>query len=849
MAETLYSARYRPIAGLNTSLDPMALPDGAVSELENYRIRGGLLECRGGMTAALGTIEASATYRGHWAGDVNGTATIFVAILVSTAVRVYKSTDTTTWTEITAASGIYGNTRMSDAMVLMDVCPQPENGATSYLVMQNGTDTPRIYNGTYTFVATAIDPPLAVQDSPVKFILPSYFKIHDAGESTYTNSAGELEGADATLTGGTSSTDNVHRFTITTAAIDNDDFALVVMTTAMAGNTATDCVIVGVDTKIANLWDYFKLEIGTAIPGYSTVFDPTDDQYPDPIPVAFDLSGRTLWVFDMRGRWGDGYTPGANVIERYRLTYKSPRTSAPPPAGDPTFDIFAFALGGRFPGDTRFGITYELDLALESPGVKFSRYETPKIRDIGGPTVIYGNTALPLANDIHYGVKIPYQNTSTTARDLGVKTLRVYIKTADDFEYRRLDSKTIAAYAGSWAFSDSGTAPYTLYFTLTFGPTPSSTGYKFILPDAYHRPVPTGKGVKFTNSRLFVGSTSASVQGLAFSRRDHAFRFRTLPKLESGVFDEDAPANTTAIEGIPVAFLPVSASLYGSNQCFAFTPSGTFVFAGTNTSDILRSVARISNVGTLSPYSVASDSTGTIYFLDTSMQVRRMAGGAAQPISLQTVDNQLSAIPTTRRAYANGCVFDDIYRLYFSAAAGTTNTKGLWFDGKTGTGWSNDAPPVPVEGAVVWPTSTGRRFLTIGVAGGSLKIYEHDLATQSQDLGTTNITCSVTFAEMHAPDGKAIHINRVGITADDVASGTGTVTRTYKPGGSTGVGTISLDGSVNQIVRYDAAQTVTGDGKGISAKVRLSLGLTAGKKVYKVVAEVEPRDHGYDRST
>ena len=138
--------------------------------------------------------------------------------------------------------------------------------------------------------------------------------------------------------------------------------------------------------------------------------------------------------------------------------------------------------------------------------------------------------------------------------------------------------------------------------------------------------------------------------------------------------------------------------------------------------------------------------------------------------------------------------------------------------------------------------------MTLGVASGAVSLYEHDLATQSQDLGTTNISCSVTLPEIHAPDGKAIHINRVGVTADDVASGTGTVTRTYKPDGSTGASTFNLDASGNQVVRYDGAQTVTGKGSGISASIAIVLGMTAGKKVYKIVAEIEPRDHGYDRS-
>ena len=271
------------------------------------------------------------------------------------------------------------------------------------------------------------------------------------------------------------------------------------------------------------------------------------------------------------------------------------------------------------------------------------------------------------------------------------------------------------------------------------------------------------------------------------------------------------------------------------------------MFSGTNTSDILRSIARVSNIGTVSPYSVASDSTGTIFFLDATMQVRRMGGGQSSPISLEWVDNQLAAIPVARRAYASACVANDIYRLYFSEVGGTTNTSGLWWDERGGNGWSNDNPPVSVEGAIWWFTGTGHRFLTVGAAGSDVKIYEHDLASQSQDLGTTDIECSVTFPDLHSPEGKAIHVNRVGVTCDDVDGGRGTITRTYKPNGSTGTSTISLESGMEQIARYDGPQSMNGAGNGVSARVALTLGMTAGKKIYRVVAEIEPRDHAYDR--
>ena len=848
-----------PVQQVVSAVNPMALRPGQFKEIDNGRVGNGLISARGAMTAALGTIETAATDRGSWHGIFNGTSTMFQAYLKGGAVIVEKSTDGITWTEITAASGKYGNTRLSDAQVFFEIIPSPENGSLAYLLIQNGTDNPRVWDGTDTSIHSAITPPRAVQNTPVKLTLPDFFIIRDSGETAYTNSGANLVGADATLTGGTATTDSVNRFTVTAASIANNDNSIVVFATEMVGNSTNHGLIVGVSTSIPDLWDYFKLEIGIAGPSYGVIYDPTDTQYPRPIPISLDDAGNTVWYFDMRGRWGDTYGVGINTIERYRLTYKVPATGAAfPVTGTPTFDIFMFALAGWCPGNTDFGISYEGHTWLESPGVEFINYETPKPRDCGGPTLLYGNVPLPRSPVLRFVPKIPYQDCTTTDLAKGISKLNVYIRQRwnGDTELYRYKQQTVASYDGvtdnRWEYSSTGTAtptsaPYTLFVTLDY----TDPNYKIIMPDYQHLPIPVGKGIKWANSRLFVGSTSGNLQGIAFSRRNHPFRFRFRAAFADGTFDPDAPGVATNIKGVPTAFVAMSASLQGSSLIYAWTPEGVWAFSGLN-ADQLQQTGQVSTLGTISPYSVAPHSNGTIFYLGSDMQVVEMSGGSGRSITRSIIDDKFAAIPASRRAYAKGAVHSDLYYLAYTPSGQTTNTKcAVWDMDPRSRIWVTDTPPVSIEGIMSWFDSTLQKFRLITIGGTDLKAYEYDDLNTEQDLTTTNISVTITPWELHQPNGNLLFVGDQSIMCDDATGGTWTFTRTMKPHGNIGTSTLTADVSTNQVLRKDGDaiswSNTAIEGNGTSCLLSAVWSTRSGKNLYRWLCDWEDRGAGHDR--
>lgn len=260
-------------------------------------------------------------------------------------------------------------------------------------------------------------------------------------------------------------------------------------------------------------------------------------------------------------------------------------------------------------------------------------------------------------------------------------------------------------------------------------------------------------------------------------------------------------------------------------------------------------MGRVANIGSKSPYSFVADK-GTLYFLDNEMQVRMLSGGQIGNITRNIIEATLKDIPGSRRKWVGGEVFDDLYYMPHTSSGGSSNDKILVYD-QTNGAWVQDSPPKSCEALVKWFDGTNKvvRLIALALDSTTMKAYEYDLMTQSQDLGTTNISVGVTTKEYRESSGKALFINRIGVTCDDVSgSTTNAITRTYKPDGATGVSNLSIDGSGNQIVQYDGTQAQPA-GSGISASINLTLGMTAGKRIYKIVAELEPRDHVYTRSS
>lgn len=823
-----------PIRGMNSAVAPSALGPGEWSLLQNIRQSSRLIQVRGG-TAELGTILANGTFRGFWQGTIDGTEVILCGVKSGSDTRVYVSTDGSSWaTEITAASGKYGATRFTDNSKLLTFEKVRLTFKTNaeMVVIQNGTDAPRLYDRGAGTVAKieAVEAVLGVLNAAVKVSFPTYLTVKDYNQTdgAFVNDDGAKM---ALANSGTSTTDNRLSWTIDTT-VTSGTKSLAVFDTSVNFGASGDGIkqlILGVGTAYPELWDNVKVEIGTTAPAYHVLYDPTDTTYPRPAIVNVTSQGSKpydLVVFDVRGPKGAALT--ISNANRLRLTWVGNAA----PSVDQTAEIFLIAESGYIQGQTQFGIAYHNPGSrTSSPGMVLSNDHPVRIRDLGGSELM--GVSLPHDERIYYKFEVPYQNTSEAARDAGVSILDVYRRDPGSEYFYFLSTVTLASYAGSWAFS-SGTAGALLYYTASSSVVTSSA----TLPSAFNTCVPTGRGMGAANGRFFVGSTGR----LFFSDYRQPFQFQPFARQENGEFIEDQGGMIPLETDTVMAIVPMATSVLGVDIVYVLTEKSLYATSGVLTSQ-LQQLGYIGPHGTLAPHSVQKYKN-ILYWVDNEMQVLRMRGGAVEPIARDRVEDNLKTVPGSRKEFLYGCCRDERYLLAFTPSGQTQNTKILVYDDRLDA-WSMDDPPKDADGLVNWFDGTNKvhTLLLAGLDSTTLKCYKYDDSSTTQDLGS-DIAVQLNSYEIHDSlwDHK-FFIRRIGIHCDDSASGSFTNTRTYKPSGGTGVSTCSVDVSSGTAWKWDGdqAQPV---GNGVSCQISMAASLKANTRIYSIIAERQERGLG-----
>lgn len=827
----------RPALGLVSARDQASLSPGEWAQLDNLRYEKGLLSCRGGMSASLGTVLASATFKGIWKGYLWNSYCIVVALEVGGAVRIYRSTNATSWAELTASSGKYGNTRFSTSggVVRFTVVPRTfgtEDGTGSILLACNGADEVLAITSANASKVTEITAPLPVQDKPVLVDVVQFFMDMQplvAGDFSATGAGISLavNGADPNLQA---------RLSITSGVTNGSTATITESISNVTASALDRQLLIGVDTAYSLLWDKVKVTVGGTV-----VWDPSDaGNYTRPVPVFLDNSQRALWVFNFPK------LSGTTTLTTVVFTWIAATIEAP--ASTQTVDIFTIALtygGGLVKADASLAVSsVNSGSGTESPGVVYSTYQTERIKDIGGP--VLGEARVPrspVLNAVFYAAVI---GVSTTERDAGVNRVNFYVKETGSTRYRYFYTQALTSYAGAWSYTVPTGAAVTAW--ILAGPDTYTTIYPDIdMPSAFNKCIPdNATEVCWANNRLLVGKDST--ENLSISEYKIPMRHTLVPRFENGRAIEQS-GTFLSFEGETVkAIVPIAASTAGSSTIFVFTDQNVYALSGQTTSQ-LSQVGRVANIGTASPLSIIGDK-GDLYFVDNDMQVRVLANGGIGNITRSVIDDKLKAVTGSRRKWLMGAIANDLYYLAYSESS-TNNKVAVWdMDERK---WTTDTPAKSIEGLVSWfdGTNLKLRLIAIGIDGSDLKGYEYDLSTQAQDLGTTNITCTLEPFELHLPDGGMFHVGRCKAMIDDVDSVSATIRRTYKPVGTYQETTMSLDTSNEHIYREDRIEgaTVTGSGRpeGPRCRVTFSVPMQSQDKIRYLALEVNPIGGGQDR--
>ena len=853
-----------PFQGLKTKMKPCTLTPGEWSAVAGFRYDDGTLTVRDGISEVTASaVDASPTFLGAAAVTLNNVRYVVAAWVVSGATRIYRL-NSGAWTEMTSASGdnshdqtnrftsttarvTFTVVRDSDETQVYNGNVVGNAGARDWLVIQNGVEAPRVWTNINLISPTLVGvpwphqpitpPQSGSQVNKVKLTWPVYLTCSGATMPTYTASD-----ADVTLASTGTSPNNNIQATFTNAT-DNGDWVKMDWQTALSAiNLSSSKQLIFIyDTTNPLIWQYLKVEISEDDATYTTVYDPTTATYSHQLVEMDDVGKFYAVAFPI-----DQITSTLrDAVDFIRLTWVGPaRVSSDSTI---TLNIYTIAGSGKAPGSCQHAISYfNSNSRAESVAQIVQTIDAQKLYDIGGRDI--NDTRIPNSDLLYYTYQVTAMNVSTTDRDAGVDTLKIYRRDPGESQFTQLSTwNEICSWtaAGGWAYT-SGSE----YSVRSFSDnhTRDQKIITSVKPDALHKVIPVSGAQIGAGGRLFCGNileTASSPQqygAVWFSKKNYPFRFRAFLNVDD---DRVLGANTVLFAGETVkAFAKTPSGLAGGETIWCLTDRSTYVLDGQD-SYTLGSPRPMAEYGTPAERSVVS-SRGSIWYVDNDKQLRVWVNGSTVTPSRGTIEDKLSAsadISTVSGVYAKE-------RYYFSYRpnGGTTNSRICCFNDKLGVFEFDEPLPSPVTAEqIIYFNDSNTMKLYVFATNGKIYYYEDPSATQ--DLGA-NISVALSPMEAHDQMWRNFAMYEVGVLADDT-SGTLTFTRTAKPDGSTGngPGVIDMNGSENQVWRQDVIDATTGQrpgADGVAIQLAMTGSLTGATKIYQMNVNVEALEDGFD---
>ena len=839
----LFKPNDTPYQGMSTFMAGTALGPGWWSLATNVRSDNGVLYMRNGILKRTTTAINSGTGTFASAAEYPLASYSSPGVVAALAAgTIWGGATPASFTELTQASGPFGSTRMSalsggDGLAYFAPALYPGDTTTSYLVVQNGIDVPRILrNVTGGDFASAIHNPIVLpankSNGRSKPTYSAYWAVKDGTATTLSTPTGtSVAFAD---TSGASTTLNTITLTCTNPVLG--DQARCVFGASMVPGTARQFVIIGTGS-LANFSLFNKIKISIGDSGtFVAIYDATAVGNNEFATQTHNSEG-TVWsiAFNLDAVIGAASIP--SPIDRIQVEW----TGATESAATYTITIYAMCCSGQVPGNSLHAYTYaNQNSRAESVPQYITDTRPDKIYNVGASTALdydVGNSS-----DFYYNYVIGFLHTSTTERNKGTNYLHLYRLEEGEEDYFYVSTTTIATYSSpNWSFSNHGST--SAYGKQTLTDSTFARNYFIRAPDPQHTPIPTGKAMIAANGRLYVAAThgAGAFSKLYISEHRHPFRFLETPRKVDDLTDPSS-ATTHLFEGEDIqGFAAVSVGYGGASYIYVFTDQNIYMIGA----DVNR-VQKIASVGTLSPQSIA-EFRGTVFFLDADRKVRILEAGVLRDISDRMVEDILLAIPAaswaaSRLHKVTGAIWNGCYRLGYSPSGETTNTNYLMFDVDEQKWYQNDpAGTITVEQLLPYK-DTSKKIL-LGFSS-SLHVYEIEKSGQTTDDGT-NPTMTLTTCEFQLADWMEFTIGRVGVICDDVSSGSIAVTRSYRPGsGSNATSTINVDVTPSQAWRYDGAITQGNDLRGTWGKLSLSFQAPAATNIYELMCYLHPRGRG-----
>lgn len=781
-----------------------------------------------------------------------------LSLKTNSKTSVFLSNTPGTWgASITPNSNQWGDTRLSadvsgnDYPTSYAVVNDLRTGLDC-LVVQNGYDFPRVYDGVQTAIHMEVVPPPLNTGWGVRPIANQFLKINDV--STYT----VLDlGVDWSLSaGGVGAGHNyLHIGYAATSGFTGAGEVLFISPgslTVFNGPQLAKQVIITVVGRGANpsvaaqdFQNLFQVKVHGVQSGTNkTLYDPSQASRFGSYGFAAVDGGST----------SDGFPIQHLIYSVDPLSLGTPdisfdQISFTPIAGvtvDDTssLDIVGIVLGGMVAGATEFAVDYYNSASRSSSPQIILPTKPQRLQDQGMRQSL-AQLVWPASDLMALQMQLDVAPIDQGQMNTGVDACSVYAKATGETDYFYYGQFQIAGWSGSaWV----GTTPNSSTGLLTSSVNLDITlrDLRINAPGAFQAPIPIGRAMTLgTGGRLIVGGrslTQDSFPRVCESRSTFPFRFSFTPNLadQSTAFEDSVNGENI------VGFIAAAASFYAAATTYMFTDKAVWIVDPlyTGTQWFIR---RVGSFGCGASGSLI-ENRGRIYFLDTNIQVRLIDGAQDSPISLGWINDKLVSIPVSRLGSVVGAWYNFRYYMARSIPAGTTNTKVIIYS-ENATHWeSDDVLPtgVTAEGMLVHHPSTvaaNGAYNVVGpgvllMLGSDARIYQYE--TGVDDVGQSGVSVSLLTGDTQNFAG-SLTFRRISVLADGV-NGQWTWTREYDPKGGSSVSLMNLVNTNPQNWLYDKTPVLTGEGLGVAGRIRGAGTFPGGTQHFSIRVELEARD-------
>lgn len=879
------------VYGENCTMDPLAVPDGFFPLLQNVRINGRVPVVRGGTRKLNGAAPvANAHYRGSWSGTLNGSNVIVVAYRIGAGeVGIYLlAPGAWTWVELTATSGMFGDTRLPGSSLLCSFCKVPltwQGTTREVLLIANPTSAyPRVYDNTQGAGLTVsklnqIGMPGLQRNYEMFLRWPSFLDLENAGNGALTFNSTNAHFAAAWVG---ASPNRYIGLTMDTSSVSGNQAWFTWPTQINATQAAQFIFRLG-ESASTTMFRSLKIELYSSYnSAWFTVYDPAGSTAAL-VSVPDTSAGCTNVTYYAASCTGQSDAVLAQITG-IRFT-----TTTAPYSASKTLQIALIAAGGNLPGLMSFAVGFRNEysgaescgyiLTTGGPSMSPSYPVTSEggctLASAGSPVELIPNSSL-----LYYCYNTFVENPNSGNAISGDITT---YPTRADYYVSYLGSGVYTYFASAQLYAQNGTGwtgqqvgqPT---FGKLWGATAVTTSDPTVpLPDGSHGYIPRPTCMLKTTSRLFMGGDYGYTSNLYFSEDNYPLRFRPTTRYLSSGGTDPASSSCDTLDAPLMGIAPmgnvVNGVQFGVPVLLVWTTRFCYRIYGAVV-DQLSAPVPLGPHGLAQPYAWAQHAE-SIYWLDQDPQVLvvgesvslpyvgqgnigQLGSGGIQHLALGTVESRLL---NGSVAYTS-CAFWS-HRLYVSyrQTGDTASVRALVYDehpseGSAGT-WTEDLLPAGAEGFAIYDNGTFEAQLLFFTDGGDVWLHEDPTSTGDAGNGTGTVPVEITTRAVAAGPRSALWATQVGVIADDCGAGVSAdVTATYLRTGLVAYWTASSSNALSLSAggppmvwnrTADAPVFAGSTHRDFAVQFDFKASMPSGKRIVSLYAMLEGRDGGEDQ--